>query len=295
LTRTPVSCLNQPVACLKSTHQHFGEKQMFLSADMSDTLNRILDAATDNLRIAKILIQMGLDPDNVTWDAIFNRLLEIFLHNITLANMFAVVGAIFFVATLLTQTMVPLRVANMIGCAFFAIYGALTGVITTFLMYLLLIPVNAWRLRQMLALIKKARSATQGDSSMEWLRPFMTQRNYRKGDILMKKGDAAKEMLLTVSGRFRVVEINVELPPGQLMGELGFLTPDNRRTATIECIEDGHALTITYEKLLEIYFQNPQFGYYFLVLTSQRLLDNLARAEATIKQYQAAAQTTGAR
>ena len=268
---------------------------MFLSADMSDTLNRILDAATDNLRIAKILIQLGLDPDNVTWDAIFNRLLEIFLHNITLANMFAVVGAIFFVATLLTQTMVPLRVANMIGCAFFAVFGVLSGAITTFLLYLLMIPVNAWRLRQMLALIKKARSATQGDSSMEWLRPFMTQRKYRKGDILMKKGDVADEMLLTVTGRFRVIEIDVELPPGNLMGELGFLTPDNRRTATIECIEAGHVLTITYEKLLEIYFQNPQFGYYFLVLTSQRLLDNLARAEATLAQYKAAAQATGAR
>jgi Cyclic nucleotide-binding domain len=268
---------------------------MYLSADMSDTLNRILDAATDNLRIAKILIQMGLDPDNVTWDAIFGRLLEIFLHNITLANMFAVLGVIFFVATLLTQTMVPLRVANMIGCFFFAIFGVLSGAITTFLLYFLMIPVNAWRLRQMLALVKKARSATQGDTSMEWLRPFMTQRNYRKGDILMKKGAVATEMLLTVTGRFRVVEIDVELPPGNLMGELGFLTPDNRRTATIECIQDGHVLTITYEKLLEIYFQNPQFGYYFLVLTSQRLLDNLARAEATIKQYQAATQTTGAR
>jgi hypothetical protein len=267
---------------------------MYLSADMSDTLNRILDAATNNLRIANILIQMGLDPDNVTWDAIFNRLLEIFLHNITLANMFAVVGSIFFVATLLTQTMVPLRVANMIGCAFFAVFGVLSGAITTFLLYLLMIPVNAWRLRQMLALIKKARSATQSDKSMEWLRPFMTQRNYRKGDTLMKKGDVAKEMLLTVTGRFRVVEINVELPPGNLMGELGFLTPDNRRTATIECIEDGHVLTITYEKLLEIYFQNPQFGYYFLVLTSQRLLENLARSEAALAQYKAAAPTTAA-
>jgi len=242
------------------------------------TLDRILDAAADNFRIAKILVQLGLDPNNITYDALFNRLLEIFLHNITLANMFAVVGAVFFVATLLTQTMVPLRVANMIGCAFFAVFGVLSGAITTFLLYLLMIPVNAWRLRQMLALVKKARSATQGDTSIEWLRPFMTQRNYRKGDVLMKKGDAANEMLLTVTGRFRVIEINVELPPGNLMGELGFLTPDNRRTATIDCIEDGHVLFITYEKLLEIYFQNPQFGYYFLVLTSQRLLQNLARA-----------------
>src|ERR1700720_981428 len=133
------------------------------SADISTVLNRILDAAADNLRIAKILVQMGLDPDNITYDAIFNRLLEIFLHNITLANMFALLGAIFFVATLLTQTMVPLRVSNMIGSVFFAGFGALSGTVTTFLLYLLLVPINAFRLRQMLFLVKKARSATQGD------------------------------------------------------------------------------------------------------------------------------------
>jgi len=264
------------------------------NADVSTTLNRILDAAADNLRVAKILIQMGLDPDNITYDALFNRLLEIVLANITLANMFALVGAIFFVATLLTHTMVPLRVANMIGCGFFACFGALTGSITTFLLYFLMLPINAYRLRQMLVLVKKARSATQGDTSMEWLKPFMTERKYRKGDILFKKDDAADEMLLTVTGKFLVKEISVELPPGRLMGELGFLTPDNRRTATIECIEDGHVLTITYEKLLEIYFQNPQFGYYFLVLTSQRLLENIARLEAIIAQNKLAQQSAAA-
>jgi hypothetical protein len=271
-----------------------GKTEMLSDADLSNTLDRILDTAADNLRVAKILVQLGLDPNNITYDAIFNRLLEIFLHNITLANMCALVGAVFFVATLLTQTMVPLRVANMIGCAFFAVFGALSGTVTTFLLYLLLVPINAFRLRQMLVLVKKARGATQGDTSMEWLKPFMTERKYRKGDTLMKKGDAANEMLLTVTGKFLVKEINVELPPGRLMGELGFLTPDNRRTATIECIEDGHVLTITYEKLLEIYFQNPQFGYYFLVLTSQRLLENIARLETVVAQSKVAQQTAGA-
>ena len=233
---------------------------------------------------------MGLDPNNITYDALFNRLLEIVVANITLANMFALVGAIFFVATLLTQTMVPLRIANMIGCAFFACFGALTGAVTTLLLYLLMIPINAYRLRQMLILVKKARSATQGDTTLEWLKPFMTERKYRKGDVLFKKDDAAHEMLLTVTGKFLVKEISVELPPGRLMGEFGFLTPDNRRTATIECIEDGHVLTIAYEKLLEIYFQNPQFGYYFLVLTSQRLLENISRLEAIVEQNKAAQQ-----
>jgi CRP-like cAMP-binding protein len=258
--------------------------------DISSVMNRILDTAADNLRIAKILVQMGLDPDNITYDAIFNRLLEILLHNITLANMFALIGAIFFVATLLTQTMVPLRVANMIGCAFFAGFGALAGNITTFLLYLLMVPINAFRLHQMLRLVKKARTASQGDTSMEWLKPFMTSRKFRKGNILMKKGDPADEMFLTVTGKFRVAEIDVALPPGSLMGELGFLSPDNRRTATIECTEDGQVLTITYEKLLEIYFQNPQFGYYFLVLTSQRLLENIARLEGIVAQSKTAQQ-----
>src|SRR4029453_5782890 len=129
------------------------------SADFSTILNRILDTAADNLRIAKVLVQMGLDPNNITYDALFNRLLEIGLASITLANMFALIGAIFFVATLLMQTMVPLRVANMVGCMFFVAFGLLSGNAATFLLYLLLLPINAVRLRQMLNLIKKARSA----------------------------------------------------------------------------------------------------------------------------------------
>jgi CRP-like cAMP-binding protein len=140
----------------------------------------------------------------------------------------------------------------------------------------------------MLKLVKKARTATQGDMSMEWLKPFMTERKYRRGDKLFKKGDAAAEMFLIVTGKFLVKEIGVELLPGRLMGELGFLTPNNRRTAALECIEDGQVLTISYDRLLEIYFQNPQFGYYFLVLTSQRLLENIARLEAIIAQKEAA-------
>ena len=56
--------------------------------------------------------------------------------------------------------------------------------------------------------------------------PFITERRYRRGDKLFKKDDAASEMFLTVTGTFLVREIGVELPPGRLMGELGFLTPN---------------------------------------------------------------------
>jgi Cyclic nucleotide-binding domain len=253
------------------------------SLDPSAILDRILSAAAQNLRIEKILLQLGLDPSNVTFEAVINRLVDVGLTHITLANMMALTGAVFFVATLLVRTIVPLRVIGIISNVFFIAYGALAGSMATFFLYLLSLPINAIRLRQMLTLVKKARVSAQGDLSMDWLRPFMTPRKYRKGDVLFHKGDPANEMFLTVTGKFLVSEIGIELPPGRMMGELGFVDPKNRRTQTVECIENGDVLTITYEKLLELYFQNPEFGYYFLRLTTERLMQNISRLEGVVE------------
>jgi CRP-like cAMP-binding protein len=154
-------------------------------------------------------------------------------------------------------------------------------------MYLLALPVNFIRLVQIRNLVARARSSAQGTLSLDWLRPFMTPRSYQKGDVLFRKGDVADEMFLTVSGRFLVSEIGVELPADRILGELGFLSPDNIRTQTVECIESGEVLAITYEKLLEIYMDNPEFGYYFLRLTSDRLLQNHARVQSLVDQAQA--------
>jgi CRP-like cAMP-binding protein len=251
--------------------------------DPSTLLDRIIAAASQNLRIEKILIQLGLDPTNVTFDAVANRLIDVGVAHINLANMLALTGAVFFVATLMVRTIVPLRVIGIISNVFFIAYGALAGSASTFFLYLLSLPINAIRLRQMLNLVRRARVSAQGDLSMDWLRPFMNPRKYRKGDVLFHKGDAAKEMFLTVTGKFLVTEIDVELPPGRMMGELGFVDPKNRRTQTVECIEDGDVLTITYEKLLELYFQNPEFGYYLLRLTTERLMQNISRLEGIVE------------
>jgi hypothetical protein len=250
--------------------------------DPTSILDRIVAAAMQNLRIEKIFLQLGLDPSNITFDAVANRLLDVGLSHITLANMLALTGAVFFVATLMVRTIVPLRIIGIISNVFFIAYGALAGSMATFFLYLLSLPINAIRLRQMLTLVKKARVSAQGDLSMDWLRPFMNPRKYRKGDVLFHKNDPANEMFMTITGKFLVTEIGIELPPGRILGELGFVDPKNRRTQTVECSEDGDVLTITYEKLLELYFQNPEFGYYFLRLTTERLMQNISRLEGVI-------------
>jgi len=250
--------------------------------------NGAVDAAMEDI-LAKVLTHLKVEVDNITFEALFQRLVDIALASITIANILALIGAIFFVATLLMRTMVPLRVTGIISDVFFIGYGVLSGTMTTLFLYILLLPINIFRLGQMLKLVKRARIAAQGDLSMDWLKPFMTRRQYRKGDVLFRKGDRANEMFFTVTGKFLVTELGIELPPGRLVGELGFLAPDNRRTQSLECTEDGQVLAITYERLLEIYFQNPEFGYYFLRLSTERLLQNIARLEGIIDQYKAQA------
>jgi len=249
--------------------------------DPAAILNRALEYAAQNLKVEKLLIQLGLDPSNISYDVVFNRLVDIVLANINFANMLALIGATLYVVTLMVRTIVPLRVIGIISMVFFIAYGALAGAVATFLLYLLSLPINVIRLRQMLTLVKKARLSAQGDLSMDWLRPFMTPRKYKKGDILFNKGDIAKEMFYTISGNFLIKEIGIELPPGRVLGELGFIDPNNKRTATVESLENGEVLSITYDRLLELYFQNPEFGYYFLRLTTERLMQNIARLEVT--------------
>src|SRR5262249_60603540 len=127
------------------------------------------------------------------------------------------------------------------------------------ILYGLLLPVHSLRLYQMLKLVKKARMSAHSNLSMDWLKPFMTRHKYRKDDVLFRKGDLANEMLFIVTGKFLVKEIGIERSAGGIVGELGFLSPSNRRTQSVECVEDGDVMTITYDKLLELYVENPKF------------------------------------
>ena len=206
-----------------------------------------------------------------------------YMHRIaTIANVLGVVGALCHVASMSMKTVIPLRITSIASALLLLAAGILSGALSAIVLYGLLLPVHSIRLYQMLNLVKKARVSAQGDLSMDWLKPFMARRKYRKKDVLWRKGDPAKEMLFIATGKLLVTEIGIELPAGRIVGELGFLSPNNRRTQTVECVEDGEVMTITYDKLLEIYFENPEFGYYFLRLTSERLLQNLARMEKLV-------------
>ena len=80
------------------------------------------------------------------------------------------------------------------------------------------------------------------------------------------------------------LDCRIELPVGAIVGELGMLSPSNARTQTLECVESGTILSVSYSKVEELYVQNPEFGFYFLRLASARLFQNIGTLEQRLEQ-----------
>src|ERR1700749_2408595 len=180
----------------------------------------------------------------------------------------AVFASVFVVATTTMRTMIPLR-----------IFGILTNLVLiataipghnylVIVVQALVLVLNSYRLHQMLQLVRDVKKSVNSDLSLEWLKPFMTERKCAPGEVLFYKDEKAEDMFYIVSGRFKLVESGIELPVGAIVGELGMLSPSNMRTQTLECIESGVVLGVSYAQVEELYVQNPAFGFYFLRLAS---------------------------
>jgi CRP-like cAMP-binding protein len=189
------------------------------------------------------------------------------------------IGALLTLGTYSMKRMIPLRIIGIFSNIFFMAYGFLAPVYPQLVLHAVLLPLNALRLREMLQLIDKVKAASRGDLNMEWLIPFMTARAAKGGEVLFRKGDLSLDMFYTVTGRYRLNEIGQDIGPGQVIGEIGLIAPDNKRTLTFECVEDGELLTISYSQVKQLYFQNPVFGFYFLQLISQRLFKDIERLQ----------------
>ncbi|HZD88958.1 MAG TPA: cyclic nucleotide-binding domain-containing protein [Pseudolabrys sp.] len=187
------------------------------------------------------------------------------------------VGALTTLATYSMRRMIPLRIIGICANCLFIAYGLLAPVYPQLLLHAILLPLNALRLREMLQLTGQVKSASQGNLNMDWLKHHMASRPVKQGEVLFHKGDVSTAMFYTVKGRYRLKEIGKEIGPGQIIGEIGLIAADNRRTMTFEALDDGLLLTIAYSQVKELYYQNPQFGFYLLRLIGERLLENIDR------------------
>ena len=201
----------------------------------------------------------------------------------------ALFASVFLVATTTMRTMIPLRLFGILTNLVLIATAIPAHNFVLILVQTAMLVLNSYRLHQMLQLVRDVKRSVSGDLSMEWLKPFMTERKCAAGDMLFYKDEKAEDMLYIVSGRFRLVESGIELPVGAIVGELGMLSPSNVRTQSLECVESGVILSVSYDQVEQLYVQNPAFGFYFLRLASARLFQNIDTLERRLAQQVALA------
>ncbi|MGH6914839.1 MAG: cyclic nucleotide-binding domain-containing protein, partial [Geminicoccales bacterium] len=75
-------------------------------------------------------------------------------------------------------------------------------------------------------------------------------------------------------------EIGRTIGAGTMLGEISMFAPNRARTATAVCASDGELLAMSEDKVRQLYFQNPKFGFHLVQLITARLIENCASLEA---------------
>jgi CRP/FNR family transcriptional regulator, cyclic AMP receptor protein len=182
-----------------------------------------------------------------------------------------------------SKTIIPLRIGAVGGNIGFIIFGLLVPSYPTLVVHSLLLPLNAYRTWQMIRLIRDIREAAEDDNNLDALLPYMSQEKETAGSVLFKKDDKPDRMIVIKSGAVHLDEIDVICGPNDVLGEIAAFTPDNKRTCTATCVTDCELYTLTNDNMIQLYYQNPQFGMYLMRIVVGRLVDNWHNAEARAK------------
>jgi CRP/FNR family transcriptional regulator, cyclic AMP receptor protein len=197
-------------------------------------------------------------------------------------------GALVLVGTGL-KTMIPLRwlaIGSNIG---FVAYGAIHPSYPMLLLHAALLPINVYRLVEMMRLTRRvAAVASEADRSGVWLKPYMRSAKLRAGTVLFNKGDLGDRLYFLAEGRIELVEIEgSSIEPGQIFGEIAFFAADRKRRATARCIENSTVLSIDENTVMQLYYQNPAFGFKLIELVTNHLSADVARVTEQLLQARA--------
>lgn len=177
--------------------------------------------------------------------------------------------------TFLTRTMMPLRMVALGSNVAFIAYGALLHLNPVLVLHIVLLPVNAWRLREIFHLVKSVQETADDGKVFNALLPFAKRMRVARGDVLLRKGDPSDALYLVLEGKLWVEEAEAEIGPGSIVGEMGVLSRTHRRTATVDARSDCELGRVSTADFQRVYFTNPSLGLSLIRLIIDRLTREL--------------------
>ena len=193
----------------------------------------------------------------------------------------AAAAGLLVIVSAFVRTMIPLRwlaVGSNVG---FIVYGLVHPSALMVLLHSVLLPVNLWRVRQMVRLTQRVSAATADDPQQLqiWLRPYMRSSRHRAGDILFERGAPADRLYFLAEGRVELPEVGRRLQAGQMFGEIAFFAPDRSRSSSARCTSDCTVLSIDEDTFKQLVYQNPDFGLEVVRLIAGRLSSDVQRLQ----------------
>ena len=196
-----------------------------------------------------------------------------------------ILAGAFYIASQFQKDMISLRVLALVSNVLYLIYSPLHTdyqithliVMPTFLVNLILLPINAKRLIEIIRLTKQVEQATVESPVTEWLLPHMHLRKHKAGEVLFRKGDVVDKIVYVGSGTLKLEGIDHSIGPGELIGEIGLFSAEKVRTMTVVCDTDCELYQMTDAQIYRLYYQNPKLGFFFMRLIVERLLRDVKR------------------
>jgi len=68
----------------------------------------------------------------------------------------------------------------------------------------------------------------------------------------------------------RLKDKNIIVPQGQMIGVNGIFSQEHQRTDTAVCLSDVELGVISKDKILELFYQSPDFGAFLIRMVAQR-------------------------
>lgn len=206
-----------------------------------------------------------------------------------LALLSAGVAALLVIVSAFVKTMIPLRwlaVASNVG---FIVYGLLYPAPLMVALHAVLLPVNLWRVWQMIGLTRRVAATADAQQMELWLRPYMRSRQYKAGEPVFANGDVADRLYYVATGQVELPEVGSTVQAGQMFGEIAFFAPGHRRSSSARCLSDCTLLSIDETTFRELVYQNPDFGLEVVRLIAGRLSEDVRRLQSRQEAQQSAA------
>ena len=189
-------------------------------------------------------------------------------------------AAVLKLATFATNSMIPLRLLAMASSACFIVYSGVFQIWPLLAIELVLLPVSAYRLYEIIALRRLVTHMTdETEPDFSAAMAYGRKRVIEAGNVIFNKGDPVDRLYYLAEGRVEVEDQNVTVEAGKIFGEMAFFNKSAARSATVRCLEDTIVYELDEKRFTRIQYEDPEFAMAVMRTVTKRLVANAAQTQ----------------